>query len=108
MCSASPQPAHGSSKATGGIFRGQRETFRLADAENETRKDQVLPAFGIVMVYVSGINPGHYKPKSQVAITHLKIRTFSTLGPILKELGNKFLPIKSKFLLFWSFISISN
>lgn len=96
MRSPSPQPAYGSSKASGGTFRGRKETTQLADMENDA-EDEARPwATGLVRVYITPTNPSEIDPADRASNHAEECDTVPTLAPILKKLQRKLPSISSK------------
>lgn len=91
MQSPSPSaaaPAHGSSRATGGILRGKCDKFSMADADGETAGGHI-PVDGKAFIFAGtwkasdiGING---EPEAK-----LTCPIFETMGELLPALARKF------------------
>jgi hypothetical protein len=106
MRSPSPQPAHGSSKTAGGVFRGKQETHQLADMEDDAHEQALPLATGLIRLYTTSSNPSDFNPAEKTSIHSQEHETVSTLAPILKKLQRKFPSISSKSNLLHSYPAI--
>jgi hypothetical protein len=106
MRSPSPQPAHGSSKAAGGVLRGNQETHRLADMEDDLYEQAMPLATGLVRLYTTSLNPSDFNPAEKTSTHSQEHDTVSTLAPILKKLQRRFPSISSKSNLLYPYCSI--
>ncbi|KAJ2930117.1 hypothetical protein H1R20_g6988, partial [Candolleomyces eurysporus] len=90
MRSLSPQPAYGSSKASGGTFRGRQDTNQLADMEEDANEEAMPLATGLIRLYVTSSNPTDFNFAEKNSIHSEEYDTVSTFAPIFKKLQRKF------------------
>src|SRR5687767_3673353 len=95
------QPAHGSSRTTGGLFRGKKDTFRFADAEDDA-SPTVLPAQGTMMIYINSSNPLNFKPGGPNASVIIPAK--GRLGVVVKDASMRYPSLQSKSSIshFWN------
>jgi len=93
----SPPPAKGSSRAVGGILRGNASgnVFNLADASDQAASLDLGPRRGTIGLYFSDENP-HNVSIGQPSMT-LKIKAEQTLMPVLVAIAKKYPAIKGKY-----------
>jgi len=87
---------HGSSSTTKGILRGRAEgnVFNLGDAE-KTEETEIGPLVGKVKVHQLGESPSSTKPQMVI-----KVEVNQTMSPLLRDLGDRYSPIKSELAIF--------
>jgi len=92
----SPPPAEGSSRAVGGILRGNAggNVFNLADAPDQAASLDLGPKRGTIGLYFSDENPQNVVI-GQSSMT-LKINVQLTLKPILNAVAKKYPAIKGR------------
>lgn len=89
-------PAYGSSRTTGGVFRGRAlgNTFNFADADDMDLRhdDQLLgPIMGKVLCFHSPVDPTVTKPD-----LFFNMEVVPNLGPVLQKFGRLHSPVRSK------------
>src|ERR1700678_320215 len=113
---ASPEesiPAHGSSRSTGGTFRGraQGNTFNMADANdvwndiNQYSDNQPQKAEkGKIYLYISDLNPPEIDitQPSFTAMIH-DINKFQTIQQVIERGSRDYSPIRCKLFIFTSY-----
>ncbi|KAF6750850.1 hypothetical protein DFP72DRAFT_851378 [Ephemerocybe angulata] len=85
----SPQPAHGASRAVGGVFRGNRERFDLADAEDMMEDPPVLPINGVVFVHVSEESAAKYDLTIEKHDAKISVQVRCGMTEVLKHASRK-------------------
>jgi len=101
----SPPPAEGSSRAVGGILRGNARgnVFNLADASEQATSVDLGTRRGTVGLYFSDENPRNVTI-GQPSMT-LKINVQLTLKPVLNAVEKKYPAIKGEnYLLYYIYI----
>jgi hypothetical protein len=94
----SPPRPQGSSRMTGGIFRGSA----LGNAPNAADFDDVAdvlhPILGKVLVYSSNLDPANLSIRDIKPTAFIKHNITPTIEPVLMKVAEKYSPIRSKFL----------
>ena len=100
MRSPSPQPAHGSSRSSGGTFRGRRDMHRFADMQED---DDILPgvtAKGRVLIYTTSKDPGVYNPEAEKPSAVVDIPCLLSFGSVLSAVKAKYSKICCEYYYF--------
>lgn len=106
MRSPSPEPAHGSSRSSGGTLRGHHDTHRFADMQED---DDVLPgvtAQGRVLIYTTSKDPGVYDPEAEKPSAVVDIPCLLSFGSVLTTVKAKYPKISSECYYFHCWLSI--
>ncbi|KAF6743998.1 hypothetical protein DFP72DRAFT_1079297 [Ephemerocybe angulata] len=85
----SPQPAHGASSAVGGVFRGNRERFNLADAKDMMEDPPVLPINRVVFVHVSKESAAKYDLTVEKHDAKISVQVRHGMTEVLKRASRK-------------------
>ncbi|RXW13526.1 hypothetical protein EST38_g12327, partial [Candolleomyces aberdarensis] len=88
--SPSPQPAHGSSRSSGGILCGHRDTHRFADMQEDIDTVPGVAAKGRVLIYTTSKNPANYEPEDEKPTAVVDIPCLLSLGEVIRAIEVKY------------------
>ncbi|KAJ2935577.1 hypothetical protein H1R20_g1517, partial [Candolleomyces eurysporus] len=88
--SPSPQPAHGSSRSSGGILRGRRDTHRFADMQEDIDTVPGVTAKGRVLIYMTSKNPASYEPETEKPTVAVDIPCLLSFGAVIRAVEVKY------------------
>ena len=91
-------PPHGSSRMTGGIFRGNALGNALNTADFDDVVDVLHPILGKVFVYSSNQDPANLSIQDMKPSAFIKHIVTSSIKPILTKVAEKYSPIRSESL----------
>jgi len=100
MDSPPPPSQHelqGASRTTGGIFRGRAYGNNPNIADLADQHDSIIPLMGKIYLYMTANDPVTWDTlmmKQRIAIKH---QITSSLATILKEIGDRHSPVRSKY-----------
>lgn len=86
----------GASRTTGGIFRGRAYGNNPNIADLDAQDDSLIPLIGKIYLYTTANDPTTWDfttMKHRIAIKH---QVTSSLATILKEIGDRHSPVRSK------------
>ena len=95
---ASPPPAEGSSRETGGDFRGRAGGLHYNPVDDEDIwSSAVIGAVkGSVLLYTSSLDPAQLQMANLKPSMRASVKVNTNLGPVLRQLAALFEPIMSK------------
>lgn len=94
----SPPRPHGSSRMTGGIFRGNALGNAINSADFNDAADVLHPILGKVLVYSSNQDPANLSIQDMKPSAFIKHDITSSIKPILTKVAEKYSPIRSELL----------
>ena len=94
-----PPPPHGSSRMTGGVFRGHALGNAFNAADYNDALDVFYPIPGKVLVYSSNQDPANLTIQDMKPTTFIRHDVTSSIQPILAKVADKYSPIRSKLYL---------
>ena len=91
-----PPPPHGSSRMTGGVFRGRAlgNAFNAADFDGASEVLHSIP--GKVLVYLSDQDPANLTIQNMKPTTFIKHNVTSSIQPVLAKVAEKYSPVRSE------------
>jgi hypothetical protein len=92
-------PAHGSSRMTGGIFRGHAFGNTLNAADFDDVLDVLHPIPGKVLVYSSNQDPANLTVQDMKPTMFVRHDVTSSIRPVLAKVAEKYSPIQSELYL---------
>jgi hypothetical protein len=94
----SPPALHGSSRTSGGVFRGQAagNALNAADFSNSGNNDYVGPVRGQINIYLSQNDPATLSPASLVPYAHLPYdyAAKTPIAPVLERVARRYSPVR--------------
>jgi hypothetical protein len=94
----SPPRLYGSSRTTGGLFRGHALGNTLNTADFNDLEDVFHPVLGRVLVYSSKEDPANLSIQNMKPSAFIKHNVTPSIKPVLTKVAEKFSPIKSELL----------
>jgi len=91
-------PANGSSRATGGIFRGRAlgNSFNIGDEHDDMQEDVMPLIRGRVNITIVKQPPGDLVIENPSSYLKVNSPCYETLGPVLKKVAKSYSPVRSK------------
>ena len=96
----SPPPSQfelqGSSRTTGGIFRGQAHGNNLNQANFVEEEDSLIPIFGKVYLYITTQDSAEWN-LATINCQVIKLEVTNSLRVVLEEIGDRHSPVRRKW-----------
>jgi len=94
----SPPALHGSSRTSGGLFRGQAagNALNAADWSNSGNNDYIGPVHGQINIYLSQNDPATLSPTSLVPYARLSYdyAAKTPIAPVLERVARRYSPVR--------------
>ncbi len=89
----------GASHTTGGIFRGRAYGNNPNIGDFADEDDNLIPIMGKVYLYITADDPATWDISTKKRSLVIKHSVISSLAAILKEIGDRHSPVRSKYYL---------
>jgi hypothetical protein len=94
----SPPALHGSSRTSGGVFRGQAagNALNAADFSNSGNNDYIGPVHGQINIYLSQNDPATLSPASLIPYARLPYDygAKTPIAPVLERVARRYSPVR--------------